>query len=116
MAALISGRVGRGGEPSVRINPVRTAPNLSDLVALILRKWQDGQTGLCALCRGKLIAGTTNAMLQPSADRIDSGNEAYNEDNLQITHLACNLAKSKYGVSDFEDWMTVIRGVDPTSD
>jgi hypothetical protein len=36
----------------------------------------------------------------------------YDDDNVQITHLACNFAKNKYGVDEFEDWMTVIRGVD----
>jgi hypothetical protein len=116
MASLIRGRVESSGELSLRINPARAAPNLSDLIALILRKWHEDQTGVCALCGGKLIAGTTNPMLQPSADRIDSGNHAYDGDNLQITHLSCNLAKNKYGVSIFEDWMTVIRGVDLASD
>jgi hypothetical protein len=55
-------------------------------------------------------------MLQPSADRIDSCNGAYDDGNVQITHLACNLAKNKYGVNDFEDWLMVIRGVDLTID
>ena len=112
MASLICERVKRGGDLSVKLNPLRTAPNISDLVALITRKWQQGQGGRCALCGGELIAGTKNAMLQPSADRIDSDNGSYDDDNVQITHLACNLAKNKYGVDEFEDWMTVIRGVD----
>ena len=112
MASLIHDRVKRGGDLSVKINPLRTAPNISDLVLLITRKWQQGQGGRCALCGGKLIAGTRNAMLQTSADRIDSDNGSYDDDNVQITHLACNLAKNKYGVDEFEDWMTVIRGVD----
>ncbi|OAG73917.1 hypothetical protein A0J51_01390 [Gluconobacter japonicus] len=42
-------------------------------------------------------------MLQPSRDRIDSNNEAYDEQNVHITHLTYNLAKSKYGTDDFEE-------------
>ncbi len=116
MASLIRDRVKSGGDLSVTINPLRTAPNVSDMVALIARKWQQGQGGRCALCGGKLIAGTKNAMLQPSADRIDSDNGSYDDDNVQITHLACNFAKNKYGIDEFEDWMTVIRGVDLRSE
>lgn len=110
MASLIHDRVRRGGEMSVKINPLRTAPNLSDLNALILRKWQEDQRGLCALCGGKLLAGTLNKMLQPSADRIDSGNGAYDDANVQITHLACNFAKNQYGMDHFKDWISLIRG------
>lgn len=51
-------------------------------------------------------------MLQPSADRIDSANGACDDENVWITHLACNLAKNKYGTNDFEQWLAVIRGVD----
>jgi hypothetical protein len=56
MAASIIDSVKRGGEPTVRINPQRTAPNFSDLYQLLLRRWKDGQSGLCNLCGGKLIA------------------------------------------------------------
>ena len=116
MAQLIIDRVKRGGELAVRINPQRSAPNFSDLYQLLLQKWKDGQRGLCSLCGGALIAGGKNRMLQPSGDRIDSGNGAYDEGNVQITHLACNWAKNQYGVEEFEDWLSVVRGVDPTSD
>jgi hypothetical protein len=110
MASLIFDRVKRGGEASVRINPLRTAPNISDLVALIIRKWQECD-GKCSLCGGHLIAGTSNSMLQVSADRIDSSNGAYDDSNVQLTHLACNLAKNKFGLEEFEDWIAVLRGV-----
>lgn len=111
MAKLIIDRVKRGGDVGVKINPIRSAPNLSDLNALLIRKWTE-QRGLCALCGGKLVTGHGNRMLQPSADRIDSANGAYNDENVWITHLACNLAKNSYGTDDFEDWVAVIRGVD----
>lgn len=42
-------------------------------------------------------------MLQPSADQIDSNNEAYDEQNIHTTHLAYNLTKSKYETDDFEE-------------
>lgn len=111
MAANILERVAKGGETSSRLNPVRTAPNISDLIALITRKWLDDQKGRCALCGG-ILAQTKSKMLQPSADRIDSMNISYDAANMQITHLACNLAKNKWGASDFEEWLTVIKGAD----
>jgi hypothetical protein len=111
MAMLIIERVKRGGETGVKVNPLRSAPNLSDLNALLVRKWSE-QDGRCALCGGALIAGGANKMLQPSADRTDSANGAYDDANVAITHLACNLAKNKYGLDDFEDWLSILRGVD----
>lgn len=107
MATLIEQRVRSGGEPSSRMRPVRSAPNLSDLIALITRKW-GGQKGRCALCGGPLAAAA-NGMLQASTDRIDSTNPAYDDANAQITHLACNLAKNKYGAQDFGNWLAVVR-------
>lgn len=111
MAMLIIERVKRGGEIGVKVNPLRTAPNLSDLNALLVRKWLE-QGGRCALCGGVLVVGATNKMLQPSADRTDSTNGAYDDVNVAITHLACNLAKNKFGLDEFEDWLSVLRGVD----
>jgi hypothetical protein len=58
-------------------------------------------------------------MLQPSADRIDSSNGAYDDANLQVTHLACTLAKNQYGADAFADWLTVVqdaRALDMTPD
>jgi len=111
MAMLIIDRVKRGGETGVKVNPLRSAPNLSDLNALLVRKWGE-QGGRCALCGGALVAGGGNKMLQPSADRADSANGSYDDANVAITHLACNLAKNKYGLDEFEDWLSILRGVD----
>lgn len=111
MAMLIIDRVKRGGELGVKVNPLRSAPNLSDLNALLVRKWSE-QDGRCALCGGALMAGGANKMLQPSADRTDSANGAYDDANVAITHLACNLAKNKYGLDEFEDWLSILRGVE----
>lgn len=116
MASLIRARVAQGGELSTRMNPIRTAPAFSDLFALLVRKWQDDQRGACALCRGPLVAQTSNVMLQASADRIVSENPAYDDANVQITHLACNLAKNKWGAVHFEEWAAIIRGLGTTID
>ena len=109
LAALIEARVRSGGEYSLHQNPTRTAPNQSDLVALFIRKWAD-QKGKCALCLGPL-ARTNHPMLKVSADRIDSDNIAYDDANTQLTHIACNLGKNKWGRDAFEDWLAVIRNV-----
>ena len=52
------------------------------------------------------------AMLQASANRIDRENGAYDDENVQITHLACNLAKNKYGAGQFLEWLDTVRGED----
>lgn len=109
MATRIIERVNRGGDASVRTSPLRTAPNLSDLTALITRLWLDQQAGACALCGAPLSAETKNKMMQASVDRIDSANSAYDGQNIQITHLACNLAKNKWGLDDFEEWVGALR-------
>jgi hypothetical protein len=108
MATLIEQRVKSGGIASLRTAPVRTAPNLSDLIAMLTRKWTEGQRGRCALCDGPLVPSATG-MLKPSADRIESSNPSYAEANVQITHLACNLAKNQYGSEDFANWLAIVR-------
>ena len=59
MATLIEERVKSGGIASLRTAPVRTAPNLSDLIAMLTRKWTEGQRGRCALCDGPLVPSAT---------------------------------------------------------
>lgn len=109
MAGAVQNRVRNGGELGVRINPLRVAPNISDLVTLLTSKWKE-QRGMCALCGGKLHSKGDNPMLQASPDRIDSENGAYDEENVQITHLACNLAKNQYGGEQFREWLDAVRG------
>jgi len=109
MANLILARVRSGGEQSLKTNPVRRAPDLPELVALILRKWHQEQNGQCALCGGKLTPLSDNAMLQATADRIDSSNIAYDDANVQITHLACNFGKNQYGAQQFSEWLSIIK-------
>ncbi len=113
MAQLIIERVKRGGELVAGRAPLRTAPGLAELYALLVRKWQVEQLGRCALCGGALPAASSNPMIQASADRIDSSNPAYSDENVQIAHLACNWAKNKHGLAEFEQWVRVIRGLSP---
>jgi hypothetical protein len=60
------------------------------------------QLNVCALAINLLCCGplavTTNKILQPSPDRIDSKNVAYDDANLHVTQLPCNLAKNQCGV------------------
>ncbi|AWN50254.1 hypothetical protein DK419_25910 [Methylobacterium terrae] len=116
MANRIIDRVKKGGEERVTINPIRSAPLFTDLYALLTRIWRQKQGGRCALCGAPLLPGTENPMMQASADRIDSANGAYDDTNVQVTHLACNWAKNKYGVAEFEEWVDAIRGVDVTTE
>lgn len=64
------------------------------------------------MCGGPLNAGSAHNMLQPSADRIDSGDGSYNDENVWITRLTRNFAKNKYGRGEFEDWLATVRGLD----
>lgn len=100
-------RVSKSGAIGAKSNPRRDAPNRAELSELLIRKWYE-QKERCALCGGKLGA-EDKPMLQPSADRIDSANGAYDDANVQITHLACNLAKNQYSVEEFEEWLSVVR-------
>lgn len=112
MVALISGRVGGSGTVVARVQPFRSAPPANtDLLMLLIKKWFE-QGKRCGLCMGRLRPNARNPLLQPSPDRIDSRNPSYDDRNLSITHLACNLAKNKFSVEQFEEWMGVLRGED----
>ena len=53
---------------------------------------------------------TQNFLLQASPERMDSQDVAYSKENTRITHLGCNLAKNKVTMTEFEDWLAVVRG------
>ena len=108
MAGGILGRVAASGSVRSSISPIRTMSE-TDIHIMLAGKWEQ-QKGLCFLCQGPLLPGTKNFLLQASPDRIDSTDAAYSEVNTQITHLGCNLAKNKVSLSDFEDWLSVVRG------
>jgi hypothetical protein len=108
MASGILGRVAVGGTEASRFNPVRMMGE-TDIHIMLGTIWHK-QRGRCFLCQGQLLPGTKNYLLQSSPDRIDSQDGTYNEGNTRITHLGCNLAKNKVTLSDFEDWLLVVRG------
>jgi len=108
MALLIQARL--GGPRSVRREvPGRTLPVGTDLVALLHKKWLE-QNQRCALCDQLVRLDTEKKLLQCSPDRKDSKNPSYGDDNLQITHLACNLAKNDGTTEDFEEWLELVSG------
>jgi hypothetical protein len=108
MVGNILGRVNASGTERTSLNPVRTT-NESSLHILLGQKWQE-QKGRCFLCQGPLLPGTKNYILQASPDRTDSFDIAYSDANIRITHLGCNLAKNNVSLTDFEDWLAVVRG------
>ncbi len=106
MAALITGRLGPGGTTTRNVPP-RILPDGTDLDALLAAKLRS-QKNLCALCGQLMRLDTSKKLLQCSPDRIDSVNPSYGEDNLQITHLACNLAKNDTSTEDFIEWLSLV--------
>ncbi|HWR14153.1 MAG TPA: hypothetical protein VN577_04965 [Terriglobales bacterium] len=111
MAALIDGRVSRSGALGSHFHPYRAAPPINTpLILLLTKKWFE-QNKRCALCMAPIRLDRSNPLLQPSPDRIESCNPNYDEGNLSITHLACNLAKNKHSVTQFEEWLSLIRGL-----
>jgi hypothetical protein len=107
MAALISSRLGPGGAMTRNVPP-RTLPNGTDLDTLLAAKLRS-QKNLCALCGQLMRLDASKKLLQCSPDRIDSVNPSYGGDNLQITHLACNLAKNDGSTADFKEWLSLAR-------
>jgi len=109
MVGGILNRVARSGLEETTVNPIRTARGETDLNIMFGEKW-DEQKGLCFLYNGPLVVKSSNFLLQPSPDRINSQDHAYSKTNSCITHLGCNLAKNKCTVAEFEDWLAVVRG------
>jgi hypothetical protein len=108
MALLIQARL--GGPRSVRREvPARTLPAGTNLIEVLHTKWID-QGERCALCNQLVRLDTEKKLLQCLPDRKDSKNPSYGDENLQITHLACNLAKNDGSTEDFEEWLDLISG------
>lgn len=108
VALLIEERVRRGGELASRTNPLRSAPNLSDLISSINTRWRE-QAGCCAICGGPISVDGVNPLLKMSGDRIDSDSPSYGAENLQLTHFACNVAKNNSSMADTLAWIEVVR-------
>jgi hypothetical protein len=108
LEALIRGRLGPGRSVWTKA-PMRSLPTGVNLTFLLYDRL-DEQKNLCALCGKLMRLDTARKLLQFSPDRIDSSNPSYGAENLQITHLACNLAKNDGTTEDFEEWLELITG------
>jgi len=65
--------------------------------------------GNCALCGQPIPVKTANRLLQMSPDRIDCNKGVYSRDNMQFTHLGCNLGRNMATVPEFNEWLSWIR-------
>lgn len=108
MVSGILNRVAGSGSEHMSVNPIRSHDE-TNLHIMFGEKWEE-QKGLCFLCNGPLVPKSSNFLLQCSPDRINSQDAAYSRTNTCITHLGCNLAKNKCSVTEFEDWLAVVRG------
>lgn len=109
MAIAIQQRIEQSGQDRAGHHPLRKGPNLSDLIAMLNSKWAD-QKGCCQLCGRPIPLSPANRLLQMSPDRIDSGEKAYDDQNVHLTHLGCNLAKSNVSMEDWQDFLAHLRG------
>lgn len=97
-----------GPPQSVRVTrPARHLPPGQDLITVLYDKLIE-QNYMCALCGKLMRLETQKKLLQISPDRKNSSSPSYGSDNLQITHLACNLAKNDCTTEDFEEWLQTI--------
>jgi hypothetical protein len=105
----ILGSVERAGTERGGFYPERHSLNFSDLFRLFGELWRR-QQGRCNLCNGPIVPGEENPLLKMSADRIDSANRIYDGENVHLTHVGCNLAKSSASIEEWEDFLDVLRG------
>jgi hypothetical protein len=108
LARLIAQRVASSGQLITSPAPLRRGPE-DDLLKVLREAWQK-QNGRCALCTAAIPLTAANALMGMSTDRIDSAEKAYREDNIQLTHLGCNLAKSSESMEDWADYLAMLRG------
>jgi 5-methylcytosine-specific restriction endonuclease McrA len=114
LEALVKGRIGPWRMVWTE-TPSRSLPAGTNLTFLLQDKLVE-QNYNCALCGKLMRLDTTKKLFQVSPDRIVSTNPSYGADNLQITHLACNLAKNDGSTEDFEEWLQCITGNDIIAD
>jgi len=108
LALLIQGDAARSLQTYTATHPLRGAPNLSDVLSALNRAWKM-QEGRCALCGVKIALDTKNKLLQISRDRIDSQVKNYAEENVHLTHLGCNLAKSDATMNEWTQFFEMLR-------
>jgi hypothetical protein len=104
----ILGSVARAGTARGGFYPERRSLNFSDLFRLFGEIWRK-QQGRCNLCNGSIVPGEENPLLKMSPDRIDSAKQIYDGENVQLTHVGCNLAKSSASIHEWEDFLDLLR-------
>jgi hypothetical protein len=109
LAAAIQQRVLNSGRDKRGRNPERQGPVGRDLIDILKLKWAE-QEGRCLLCDRAISLDPPNRLLQLSPDRIDSAQKTYDPENLHLTHLGCNLAKSDATLAQWREFLTVLRG------
>lgn len=108
LTGLIVADADRAGKTFSSSHPDRSAGNYGETF-LILKEIWDAQGGCCPLCGQNIPIETENPLLQMSRDRIDSTNKAYDRENLQITHLGCNLGKNQFSAEQWNEYLSAIR-------
>jgi hypothetical protein len=108
LVAGIKHDIAVAGMAKTGTNPLRFAPNDSDLFLMLMRRW-DEQDGMCALCDRRIPLKPENKLLKMSRDRTDSANEAYEWQNTHLTHFACNVGKSDATVDEWRDYLKLVR-------
>ena len=106
IANLIFARISISGETVQHTAPERTAPD--DLVPNVHALLQ-AKPLVCYLCGGIMQVKPKNRLLQPSPDRVDSSIGDYGPENLRLAHLACNLGKNAASVTEFGEWLELLR-------
>ncbi len=103
--------IARAGLAKTGVYPLRTMPNDSDLLEMLMRRWHE-QKGTCPLCQKAIPLKPANKLLQMSRDRTDSANKAYDWENTRLTHLACNLGKSDATLDEWHGYLAMVRQAD----
>jgi len=75
---------------------------------MLNRLWRE-QKAQCALCGHPIPLKPKNRLLQISRDRTDSGNTTYDWRNTRLTHLACNLGKNDASLSEWQEYLAMVR-------
>lgn len=108
LAINIQQRIQLSGQERLGHHPERKGPNLSDILTALGVKWSQ-QKGCCLLCGEPIPLSPKNRLLQMSPDRIDSDTKTYDPENVHLTHLGCNLAKSSGSMDEWQEYLAMIR-------
>ncbi|OJY34369.1 MAG: hypothetical protein BGP06_02665 [Rhizobiales bacterium 65-9] len=105
----IEGHVRKSGRLLSFRAGLRSMPNSAERLLKALRHRFVAQRGRCALCDRPIPSEPANPILQLSVDRIDNRNDAYSEDNIQITHLGCNRGRNNASLAHWSEYVALMR-------